>query len=124
MVVAVIILAIAVVVLAYFYATVRINNHYLCVDFGNVVEQKDRDYAALEQGRDEESDSYEQQFLTFMETIENQSTAINSYIEDLHFLVGIVRTHMDDCLPVISGDLEDRERFLAIEQGIILQTDG
>lgn len=87
-------------------------------------QNSEKNYKALEQGRDEESEAYEQQYLSFQEIISNQSTAIDSYIEDLHFLVGIVRTHMDDCLPIVQGDMEQRERFLKIEQGILLQTDG
>jgi len=82
------------------------------------------EYRALEEGRDEESEAYEQQYLSFMETIGHQSTAIDSYIEDLHFLVGVVRTHYDDCLPNVGFDEEDRKRFSGIEQGINLQTGG
>lgn len=87
--------------------------------FTKFMEQQEA-YRALEVGRDEESDSYEQQFLSFQEMIHNQSNAIDSYIEDLHFLVGIVRTHLDDCLPVVAGDASQRERFIGIEQAVLL----
>lgn len=87
--------------------------------YGKFMEEKEA-YKALEQGRDEESDSYEQQFLTFNEILGNQSTAIDSYIEDLHFLVGLVGNHYEHCLPNLA-DVADRERFEAIKAGVLLQ---
>lgn len=52
------------------------------------------DYRALEQGRDEESEAYEMQFLTFSETLESQSHAIEKLNEALD-------DHDKFCLPLI-----------------------
>lgn len=81
--------------------------------------KSDDDYQALEQGRDEESEAYEQQYLSFMDTIEHQSTAISSYIEDLLFLVDLVGKHYDDCLPDLGDDKQ--KRYEAIRSQILLQ---
>src|SRR6478735_56069 len=77
------------------------------------------EYRALEEGRDEESEAYEQQYLSFMETIGNQSTAIDSYIEDLHFLVKIGEKHFEHCLPDLSET--EQEKFFGIRDSVLLQ---
>lgn len=81
--------------------------------------ESEDNYKALEQGRDEESEAYEQQYLSFMETIENQSTAIDSYIEDLLFLVRLVEKHYDECLPDLGDAAHDQ--FSKIRTQILLQ---
>lgn len=73
----------------------------------------DADYIALEQGRDEESEAYEMQFLSFQETIEHQNTALAAYVEDFHFLVEII----DDFPEII--DAETKVKFEEIKKHVL-----
>ena len=66
-----------------------------CSYYDARLEKARNDYAALEQGRDEESDSYEQQFLTFREILGAQSEALEEQQKELDF-------HRENCLPHIS----------------------
>lgn len=118
MLIALIIVSVLLVIMAYFYATTRINNWHLCQEFGEIMLKAHEDYVALEQGRDEETEAYEQQYLSFMETIGNQSNAIDSYIEDLHILVRIAEKHYSVCLPDLAD--EDREAFEKIKASVLL----
>lgn len=66
-------------------------------------EESEANYKALEQGRDEESEAYEMQFLSFSETLEAQANAIQSLGQQLE-------THDWCCLP-------------RLDEGVILATD-
>lgn len=59
---------------------------------GLMLVQKDQDYAALDQGMEEQADAYEQDFLTFKETITDKSASIV-------ILKKMVAEHYDWCLP-------------------------
>jgi hypothetical protein len=56
----------------------------------------DAEYDALEQGRLEQEENYEQQFLSFTETIQSQEARIEEMEPELKF-------HREKCLPFLNN---------------------
>lgn len=122
MIATIIILSIVILLLLLLLASVvgmNLKNVEMCKGWQNMYQQLHNEYRGLEQGRDEESEAYEQQYLSFMDTVESQATAIGSYIEDLHFLVSIGEKHFENCLPDMGE--KDQERFFKIRETVILE---
>lgn len=83
-------------------------------------------YAKLETGRDEETEAFQQEFLTMAEGLDRQRSQINRMIdhqmetqsklnkarEDLEFTANVAEKHYDHCLPDVNDP--DREKFEAI----------
>lgn len=68
--------------------------------------QLKENYHALEIGRDEESDSYEQQFLTFKETIQALENARDSYILDVLEKDHLIEHHAKNCHGIVEDSVE------------------
>lgn len=75
---------------------------------GQVLELN-KNYAALEQGRDEESEAYEMQFLSFKEEIGALRNSNASYIDDLRAVNELAVRCYETCLPSVVKDPEEIE---------------
>lgn len=120
-----VILLVLIAVMAYLYyrldlAYKRMHIRYSRLVMGLQTElaQSEKNYKALEQGRDEETEAYEQQYLSLYEELDAKTLAITSYIEDLNFLVPLARKHLDHCLPMVQEN-EAEARVQALEANLL-----
>lgn len=77
--------------------------------YAELVEQQKQDYHALEIGRDEESEAYEMQFLSFQEQIQAKDNTIKLLTEEAKEMVDKiedldreVQHHREVCLPMVA----------------------
>lgn len=71
------------------------------------MDQIRREYQALEAGNFELADSYEQQFLSFKETIGQLCNGAEADRRDIRRLIRIVARHDEKCLPTLDFQLSD-----------------
>lgn len=80
-------------------ARVRMTNETLLV----LLVEAQNDYQALERGRDEETEAYEQMYLSNAETIGAQGLALRHANEDIAEMDLEITAHRQHCLPLLDG---------------------
>jgi len=68
--------------------------------WNTLLNQSIEDYKALEAGRDEETESYEQMFLSFQDSVMNLAAANEVLRQDRDLLFVAYINHEQNCLPV------------------------
>jgi len=67
------------------------------------LESAEKDYNALEQGMDEQSEAYEMQILSLQEIVQTQAQALHVLKKDLH----IFKAWVEDLMPHVNTDEVD-----------------